>query len=144
MKTEVYFDTSALAKWYLNEELSEEVEKFLLEHGPVAISDLTRVEMKLLLARHRREKQLDARMESRVFATFSEDIRRKHLVCHPLPEGLAAGALNMISLLSEHPLRTLDAMHLVIAQEIGANRLATSDRVMATCARAIGLAVIKF
>ena len=72
MKPEVYFDTSALAKWYLNEEHSEEVERFLLENGPVAISDLTRVEMRSLLGRHRREKQIDARMESKVFATFSE------------------------------------------------------------------------
>ena len=144
MKSEVYFDTSALAKWYLNEAHSEEVEKFLLEHGPVAISDLTRVEMRSLLGRHRREKQIDARMESKVFATFSEDIRRRHLVCHPLPEGVAAGALNLLSLLSEYPLRTLDALHLVIAQEIGADRLATSDRVMAICARDLGMAVVKF
>lgn len=49
MTPEVYFDTSALAKWYLNEPLSEAVEKFLLENGPVAISDLTRVEMRSLL-----------------------------------------------------------------------------------------------
>lgn len=144
MKPEVYFDTSALAKWYLNEELSEEVERFLLEHGPVAISDLTRVEMRSLLGRHRREKQIDARMESKIFATFSEDIRRKHLVCYPLPEGVAAGALNLLSLLSELPLRTLDALHLVIAQEIGAGRLATSDRVMGVCARALGMDVVKF
>ena len=144
MKPEVYFDTSALAKWYLREDLSEEVERFLLEHGPVDISDLTRVEMRSLLGRHRREKQIDARMESKVFATFSEDIRRKHLVCHPLPEGVAAGALNLLSLLSEQPLRTLDALHLVIAQEIGANCLATSDRVMAACARALGMSVVKF
>jgi len=144
MKPEVYFDTSALAKWYLNEALSEEVEGFLLERGPVAISDLTRVEMRSLLARHRREKQIDARMESKIFATFSEDIRRGHLVCHPLMAGLAAGAINMLALLPEHPLRTLDALHLVIAQEIGADRLATSDRVMATSARALGMTVIKF
>jgi predicted nucleic acid-binding protein len=144
MMSEVYFDTSALAKWYLNEAHSEEVETFLLEHGPVAISDLTRVEMRSLLARHRREKQIDARMESKVFATFSEDIRRKHLTCHPLPEGLAAGAVNLLALLSEQPLRTLDALHLVIAQEIGAERLATSDRVMAASGRALGMTVIKF
>lgn len=144
MKPAVYFDTSALAKWYLNEALSDEVEKFLLEHGPVAISDLTRVEMRSLLARHRREKQIDARMESKIFATFSEDIRHKHLICHPLPEALATGAVNLLALLSEYPLRTLDALHLVVAQEIGADRLATSDRVMAVSARALGITVIKF
>jgi len=144
MNSEVYFDTSALAKWYLNEALSTEVEQFILEHGPVAISDLTRVEMRSLLARHRREKQIDAGMESKIFATFSEDIRCNHLLCHPLPEGLAAGAINLLGALGEHPLRTLDAMHLVIAQEIGADRLATSDRVMAASAHDLGMRVIKF
>ena len=33
-----YFDTSALAKWYLHESFSDNVERYLTEHGPVAIS----------------------------------------------------------------------------------------------------------
>ena len=41
MRENIYFDTSALAKWYLNEARSEEVEKYIQEHGPVNISDLT-------------------------------------------------------------------------------------------------------
>ena len=70
----VYFDTSALAKWYLNGPYSEDVERYLMEHGPVAISDLTVVEMRSLLARRRREKHVDSKLETRVFATFEEDI----------------------------------------------------------------------
>jgi hypothetical protein len=66
----VYFDTSALAKWYLNEARSEKVEKYLQEHGPVVISDLTVVEMRCLLARRRREKSIDATMEMEIFAVF--------------------------------------------------------------------------
>jgi hypothetical protein len=41
--------TSALAKWYLNESYSADVERYLMGHGPVAISDLTVVEMRSLL-----------------------------------------------------------------------------------------------
>jgi hypothetical protein len=41
MKENIYFDTSALAKWYLNEPRSEEVEEYIQAHGPVGISDLT-------------------------------------------------------------------------------------------------------
>jgi hypothetical protein len=52
----VDFDTSALAKWYLNESFSGDVERYLMEHGPVAISDLTVVEMRTLLARRRSRK----------------------------------------------------------------------------------------
>jgi len=88
-----YFDTSALAKWYLNEARSEEAEKYLQEPGPVAISDSPRLEMRCLLARRRREQRITATMK--IFAVFQEDIRQRHLVCHPLPSGLTAGAVNL-------------------------------------------------
>lgn len=140
----VYFDTSALAKWYLNESLSEQVEEYIREHGPVEISDLTVVEMRSLLARRRREKDFDAKTEMRVFAVFEEDIRQRFLIRHPMPESLAAGAVNLIATLPDVPLRTLDAMHLVIAEGINASVLATSDRVMAETAKGMGLRVVRF
>jgi len=140
----VYFDTSALAKWYLNESLSADVERYLMEHGPVAISDLTVVEMRSLLARRRREKHLDPKLENRVFSTFEDDIRRGFLIRHPMPATTAAGAVNLISTLPDVPLRTLDALHLVIAREIDASILATADRIMANGAHEMGLSVIRF
>ncbi len=54
MRPTIYFDTSALAKWYLNEAKSDDVEKYIQENGPVAISEITLVEMRSLLARIRR------------------------------------------------------------------------------------------
>jgi hypothetical protein len=140
----IYCDTSALAKWYLNEDRSEEVEEFIRASGPVSVSTLTLVEMRSLLARRRRQRDLDAKMEIRIFATLEEDIRRGHLTCHPLEDGAAIGAARLISVLSEHPLRTLDALHLSIAQEIQATALATADRVMAKAAQALGLSVTRF
>lgn len=135
----VYFDTSALAKWYLNESHSEEVEKYIRKCAPVGISDLTVVEMRSLLARRRREKEIDAAMENRVFATFEEDIRQGFLICHPLSATVATGAANLISILPDVPLRTLDSLHLAIAQEWGAKTLATFDTVMAEAARKMGI-----
>jgi len=140
----VYFDTSALAKWYLNESYSEDVERYLKEHGPVAISDLTVVEMRSLLARRRREKHVDPKMENRVFSTFEDDIRRGFLIRHPMPATTAAGAVNLISTVPDVPLRTLDAMQLVIAREIDASTLATADRIMAAGAHEMGISVIRF
>jgi predicted nucleic acid-binding protein len=140
----VYFDTSALAKWYLNENLSDEVERYIQEHGPVEISDLTAVEIRSLLSRRRREREIDIKTETRAFAAFEEDVRRGFLIRNPLPATLAAGAVNLIASYPDVPLRTLDAMHLVVAQEIGAAVLATSDRVMAAGAEALGLAVVRF
>ena len=70
----IYFDTSALAKWYLREKESDEVEAYMQANGPVAISDLTVVEMRSLLARHRREKSIDIGLEGRSF-------RRSRKIC---------------------------------------------------------------
>jgi hypothetical protein len=140
----IYFDTSALAKWYLKEARSDDVEKYIQENGPVDISDLTVVEMRTLLARRRKERNIDSKTEIRIYATFEEDIRQKFLVCHPLPVGLAAGAVNLLSVLSDLQLRTLDALHLTIAKEIQTEILATADRIMAISARAMGFSVVRF
>ena len=140
----VYFDTSALAKWYLNENLSDKVERCIQEHGPVEISDLTAVEIRSLLSRRRREREIDIKTETRAFAAFEEDVRRGFLIRNPLPATLAAGAVNLIASFPDIPLRTLDAMPLVVAQEAGAAVLATSDRVMAAGGEALGLTVVRF
>jgi predicted nucleic acid-binding protein len=144
MKQVIYFDTSALAKWYLPEEKSNEVEKYIQEHGPISISELTVVEMRDLLARHRREGNLDPNTEIRVFATFEEDIRQKFLICHPLSDGLARGAVNLLSVLCDLPLRMVDAMHLAMAKEIQTDIFATADSIMAAGAKAMGFSVVQF
>jgi predicted nucleic acid-binding protein len=140
----IYFDTSALAKWYLNEPRSDDVEKYIQENGPVAISDLTVVEMRYLLARRWRERNIDSRTEIKIFATFQEDIRQKFLICHPLPNDITVGAINLLSVLPDVPLRTLDALHLVVVKEIQADTLATADKIMASGAKAMGLLVARF
>jgi hypothetical protein len=140
----IYFDTSALAKWYLREAQSDEVEAYILAHGPVAISDLTVVEVRSLLARHRHEKSIDIRLEGQIFATFQEDIRQGFLVCHPFPPGIALATTNLLTLLEDIPLRTLDALHLAIAGEIQADTIATSDHVMVRGARALHIEVAEF
>jgi len=144
MRQIIYFDTSALAKWYLKEARSDDVEKYIQGYGPVDISDLTVVEMRTLLARRRREKNIDPKTEIKIYATFEEDIRQKFLICHPLPVGLAAGAVNLLSVLSDLQLRTLDALHLTIAKEIQTEVLATADRIMSIGAEAMGFSVVRF
>jgi len=144
MRQVIYFDTSALAKWYLQEENSNEVEKYIQEHGPISISDLTVVEMRNLLARHRQEGNLDSSTEIKVFATFEEDIRQKFLICHPLSDGLARGAVNLLSVLCDLPIRMVDALHLTIAKEIQTDIFATADGTMAASAKALGFSVVEF
>lgn len=144
MTEAVYFDTSALAKWYLNEPRSEDVEEFIRARGPVAISSLTQVEMRSLLARRRREGCFGADTEVRVFSAFTDDIRQGSLVSHPLEDASAASAVNIIASIPTLPLRALDALHLAIVREIRAEALATADRMMIEAAEALGLTAIRF
>ena len=140
----IYFDTSALAKWYINEKGSNEVEKLIMDRGPVAASDLTVVEMRSLLARRRRENHINSSLEIEIFSTFQEDIRRKTILCHPLPFGLATAAVHLLNQFPDSSLATLDALHLALAKEIGTEILATADRIMADAAEAMGLEVVRF
>ena len=102
------------------------------------------VEMRCLLARRRRDGSLVGDADIRVWATFNEDVRQKHLTCHPLPDKWAEGAVNLVSMLTTIPLRTLDAVHLLVAREIQADVVATADRVMTAAAQAMGFSVVSF
>jgi predicted nucleic acid-binding protein len=100
--------------------------------------------MRDLLARRRREGNLDPNTEIKVFATFEEDIRQKFLICYPLSNGVARGAVNLLSVLCDLPLRMVDAMHLAIAKEIQTDVLVTADPVMANAGEKLGLSVVRF
>jgi hypothetical protein len=137
--SDVYFDTSALAKWYLNEAMSERVEEYLRKVGPVFISLLTKVEMRSLVARRRRAGQLDADMQARVTATFEGDIAAGHLVLLPQTVESFLLAESLLGAQPDIALTTLDALHLGTILSSGVGTLATADRVMAEAAEAQGM-----
>lgn len=139
-----YLDTSALAKWYLNEPGSEDFEAFITQQAAAAISRLTVVEMRCLLGRRRRDGSISSRVASAAFRLFEDDVRRGHLEVHPLVDGHAVSALSLLDRLRRQPLRTLDALHLAVALELKAPVIATADRVMARAAAQLGLEVVAF
>ncbi|MEM7587476.1 MAG: type II toxin-antitoxin system VapC family toxin [Acidobacteriota bacterium] len=139
-----YLDTSALAKWYLNEAFSEEVEGFLGQLPAAQVSSLSCVELRCLLARRRRSRELTPEMEAQAYATFQRDIREDHLRVLPLEDHHAQAAIELMEALPRHSLRTLDALHLAITQGAGIDRLATADRTMANAAEELGLTVTRF
>ncbi len=139
-----YLDTSALAKWYLNEPFSEQFEAFIRKQSSAAVSRLTTVEFRCLLARRRRAGEITKSVESRVYASFEQDVGAGFLQVHPVADEHLIAALRLIARLGRHPLRTLDALHLAIAQGIHCRRLATADRTMADAGKAIGLGVTHF
>lgn len=134
-----YLDTSALAKWYVNESRSEDVEEYVRSVYPAYISLLTKIEMKSLAARRVREGHIDLVTQGKVIATFEGDIAGGHLVLLPHSVESFLIAESLLGSLPEIPLRTLDAMHLGIMQAAGITTLATADRVMAQAAEALGM-----
>jgi hypothetical protein len=139
-----YLDTSALAKWYLNEPFSEEFEAFIQEQPTAAISRLTVVEFRCLLGRRRRAGEITRAVESRVYASFEKDVGAGSLQVYPVADEHLIAALGLIALLRRYPLRTLDALHLAIAQGIHCRRLATADKTMADAGKAAGLGIARF
>jgi len=142
--TSPYLDTSALAKWYLNEPFSEQFEAFLQKQTTAAISRLTVVEFRCLLARRRRAGEITKTIESRVYTAFEQDVGAGFLQVHPVADEHVIAALGLITRLARYPLRTLDALHLAIAQSIDCQELATADRTMADAGKAAGLVVARF
>jgi predicted nucleic acid-binding protein len=139
-----YVDTSAFAKWYLNEARSDDVEAFIRARHSVAVSRLTAVELRCLLARRRRNREIDGRTERRVLETFESDVRQGFVAVHPLEDRHALAAYGLLTRLARHSLRTLDALHLAIALDVDARVLATADAVMAAAAKALGMTVESF
>ncbi len=142
--TGLYLDTSALAKWYLNEPFSEQFEAFIQEQPTAAISRLTVVEFRCLLARRRRAREITKTIESRVYAAFEKDIGAGFLQVFPVADEHLIAALGLITRFGRYPLRTLDALHLAIAQGIRCRGLATADKTMADAGKAAGLGITPF
>lgn len=139
-----YIDTSALAKCYIREPRSLDVLDWADAQEKVATSPLTLVEFRCLLARRRRARQIDLPLERGALAEFDRDVHASTWRIHQDTAGLFNEARQLIDLISEVPLRTLDALHLAYARHYGAKSFATSDKNQADAARALGIPVYTF
>lgn len=140
----VYLDTSALLKRYILEAESAVFEDFFADHAPFHSSRLTLVEARSALARRRRMGQITRKLESEAFEELRTDLQDGVLVLHPLADSHAIQALHLLDEVTTVPLRTLDALHLSTAREIGATQFATSDRNQGEAARLIELELFLF
>ena len=139
-----YLDTSALAKWYLVEANSDQVTDCIIGLDSAIISTLTKTEMRYLLARRKRMQAMAPELEAQIYATFLEDIAQGHLTLCQVEDKHLDSAAHLIDILPSHSLRTLDAMHLAIAQHNGIDRVATADNLFAKAAAALGFTVDSF
>lgn len=139
----VYMDTSALAKWYLNESNSDAFSTYISSVDIAAISSLTKLEMRSLLARKKRTKEISLKLENQIYSVFLRDINDGHITLYPVHDNYYERAVDLMSTL-KLPLRSLDALHVVCAQGIGCKKIATADKVMIKVAEQLGIGVIRF
>lgn len=102
----VFFDASAVVKWFLAEERADEVARLRAEERG-AVSQLTEVELASAFARRHREGSISAEMLQDLIATSAKEIGSVVVLeMNQAVVGLAR------SLLLRHPLRAGDAIQL--------------------------------
>ena len=139
-----YIDTSALAKCYISEPRSMEVLDWVETHGTPATTMFAIVEFRCMLARRRRNRQIDQTLEHRALAEFDNHVRGGAWHLHQGAMGEYAAARDLIDTLPDISLRALDALHLAAARSIGVSEFATADKTQADAAAALGFTVHRF
>lgn len=106
----LYLDTSALVKLYFEESGSAEVRERVRQAAVVATSRVAYIETLSGIARKNREGELAGKDRTRVTGEFLDDWKSFFVIEVSEPLCRLAG-----DLVTRHPLRTLDAVHLASA-----------------------------
>jgi uncharacterized protein len=141
----IYVDTSALAKAYLAEGKSRDVDDFLTrESGRVVIGELAILEMRCAIARRTRDQTLAANVAARTWATFQSDVAEGHFEMVPHHPDDFQAATRMIEMVAPLPVKALDALHLVFARRAAVSQFASADKQQLAAAEALGFTTISF
>ena len=135
----MYFDTSLLVPYYCPEPLSAVAEQTLRGDARPTVSDLVEVELFSALAKKIREKEmsaLDAAKSGEQFLAHLQTGMFSRIAIQRRHYETARDLLARFTL----PLRTLDALHLAVANVEGLS-LATADENLSRSARSLGVAV---
>lgn len=119
----VFFDTSALAKRYIEEKGSDEVERLCGEATALAVSMVAIPEIISALAPLKREGRLSPRQYRRAKEALGRDLEDV-AVCQLTPAVIETA----IQVLERFPLRAMDALHVACAIEWGSELFVSSDR----------------
>ena len=132
----VYLDASVLVSLFTLDTLTARADAVLRERSPLLIvSDFAAAEFASAMARRVRMQIITADEARAAFSTFDAWIARTTTLISVTSADVtaAAGFLRRLDL----TLRTQDALHIAIAQRVGA-ALFTFDQQMASAARALG------
>jgi uncharacterized protein len=135
----IYLDTSAIAPFYWVETLSEAIEEVLRSEVAPALSQLVEVELFSALSRRVRMAEINPETARIIANRFQSDLNRgfyTHLKVEPIHYSMARDWIRQF----DTPLRTLDALHLAIANTHNIS-LITADMGLAESARRLGVQV---
>lgn len=133
----VFFDSSAFAKRYIDEEGTQEVLALCEQATELAISVIAIPELISAFCRLQRERKLSATQYRRLKSDLTADIVDA-LICDTTPQVVA----HSMKVLENHPLRGMDAIHVGAALVSRAEVFVSADIKQCTAARALGLKVV--
>jgi predicted nucleic acid-binding protein len=138
----LYVDSSALAKLYVPELDSDEVDSYLRGRVGLMISELAITEVLSAIARRKREGELSSDVAIRIRDALLADADSGAFARLHLDPAVHREAERLLLSTTAVPLRTLDALHLALAFSGAATHLLTFDRRMREAALQYGLNVI--
>jgi predicted nucleic acid-binding protein len=134
----VFLDSSALAKRYVQEPGSDQLEEVLASATSLGLSVICPAEVISALCRHRREGRLSKGDYSRAKEALFADVADSSIIQIAEPV-----LLHTVELLERWPLRSSDALHVASAAEWSAGLFVSADERQCRAARGCGLRVSK-
>src|SRR5438552_57407 len=138
-----YWDTSALAKLYVNEPDSPQFATHLASTGSATTSDLARWEMFRVLARKESDGLISPGAAQIIFNKFLSDVAIGALALIPMGPSVEDRFRQVVlRLLRQSPpmlTRTLDGIHLATAELHNAGQVVATDVNLRKCAAALQL-----
>lgn len=132
----IFLETSALAKRYVQEPGSEELDNlFVSVVTEVFVSTLAFAEFAAAIGRKLRNKEILEESAANAMRELEKDWHGLYTKI-PLTETLAASAASMAI---QYPLKGADAVHLASAVAFGADLFVVSDKQLITAAEKIGI-----
>jgi hypothetical protein len=132
----VFLDSSALAKRYIQEPGSDRLEEILSSASSLGVCVICVSEVVSALCRRRRERKLSRQQYLKAKQALFEDIEDSSMV--NVTDRVLARA---VELLERWPLRSSDSLHVASAAEWSAELFVSADERQCAAARAYGLQV---
>ncbi|MEE8586518.1 MAG: type II toxin-antitoxin system VapC family toxin [Acidobacteriota bacterium] len=137
---EFYFDTSYVAKCYLNEQGSADIRALAQNAAGLASLAIAQVEFHSAVRRHVIEKSLTSLQAASVLANFESDLKSGTWEFYPVTtETIQRARQGLEDIPSDRVLRAADALHLACAAENDCAKFYSDDRRQLAAAPYFGL-----